>query len=73
MVSRTVYAADYDTITQGEHQTGRCEMDSHADTCIAVADCVVLEYTGQNASAESYLPDYPLKTIPIATVATAYD
>ena len=73
MLSRTVYAVNYDTITQGEHRSGRCEMDSYADTCVAGGNCVVLEYTGQNASVEVYSPDYPSKTIPIAKLATAYD
>jgi hypothetical protein len=73
MVSRAVYAVDYDTITRSGHRTGRCEMDSHADTCVAGGNCVVLKYTGRNAKVEAYSPDYPSKTIPIATVATAYD
>ena len=48
-------------------------MDSHADTCVAGGNCVVLEYTGRSASVKAYSPGYPSKTIPIATVATAYD
>ncbi|KAI2496583.1 Reverse transcriptase (RNA-dependent DNA polymerase) [Fragilaria crotonensis] len=48
-------------------------MDSHADTCVAGSNCVVLEYTGRSAEVEAYSPDYPSKQIPIATVATAYD
>ena len=48
-------------------------MDSHADTCVAGSNCVVLEYTGRYATVEAYSPDYPSKRIPIATVATAYD
>ena len=52
---------------------GRCEMDSHADTCVAGSNCVILEYTGRTAEVEAYSPDYPSKQIPIATVATAYD
>ena len=55
------------------HHPGRCEMDSHADTCVAGSNCVVLEYTGRSAEVEAYSPDYPSKQIPIATVATAYD
>ncbi|KAI2510326.1 hypothetical protein MHU86_4050 [Fragilaria crotonensis] len=73
MVSRAVYAVDYDAITKGDHRAGRCEMDSHADTCVAGGNCVVLEYSGRNATVEAYSPDYPSKTVPIATVATAYD
>ncbi len=45
----------------------------HADTCVAGGNCIVLEYTGRNAMVEAYSPDYPSKTILIATVATAYD
>jgi len=48
-------------------------MDSHADTCVAGNNCIVLEYTGRSAEVEAYSPDYPSKQIPIATVATAYD
>lgn len=48
-------------------------MDSHADTCVAGSNCVVLEYTGRMAEVEAYSPDYPSKQVPIATVATAYD
>ena len=48
-------------------------MDSHADTCVAGGNCVVLEYTGRSAEVEAYSPDYPSKKVPIATVATAYD
>ena len=73
MVSRAVYAVNYDTIQKGDHRVGRCEMDSHADTCVAGDNCVALEYTGRYATVEAYLPDYPSKRIPIATVATAYD
>jgi hypothetical protein len=48
-------------------------MESHADTCVAGSNCIVLEFTGRNATVEAYSPDYPSKEIPIATVATAYD
>ena len=48
-------------------------MDSHADTCVAGSNCVVLEFTGRHATVEAYSPDYPSKQVPIATVATAYD
>ena len=73
MVSRAVYSVNYDALRTADHSTGRCEMDSHADTCVAGSNCVVLEYTGRTAEVEAYSPDYPSKTIPIATVATAYD
>ena len=73
MVSRAVYSINYDAIKGEGHRSGRCEMDSHADTCVAGNNCIVLEYTGRTAEVEAYSPDYPSKKIPIATVATAYD
>ena len=73
MISRAVYSVNYDAIRGESHRPGRCEMDSHADTCVAGSNCVVLEYTGRVAAVEAYSPDYPSKQVPIATVATAYD
>ena len=73
MISNKVYSLNYDAIQHGDHRTGRCEMDSHADTCVAGSNCTVLEYTGRSATVEAYSPDYPSKEIPIATVATTYD
>ncbi|KAI2502129.1 hypothetical protein MHU86_12359 [Fragilaria crotonensis] len=73
MVSRSVYSVNYDAIRGDGHRMGRCEMDSHADTCVAGSNCVILEYTGSTAEVEAYSPDYPSKQGPIATVATAYD
>jgi hypothetical protein len=72
MLSMAVYAVNYDAIRGDGHRSGRCEMDSHADTCVAGSNRVVLEFTGQTAEVEAYSPDYPSKQIPIATVATAY-
>jgi hypothetical protein len=73
MVSRSVYSVNYDAIQGADHCSGRCEMDSHADTCVAGSNCVVLKYTGRYAEVEAYSPDYPSKRIPIAMVAKAYD
>ena len=73
MVSRGIFALNYNVADTSESRQGRCEMDSHADTCVAGDNCTVLEYTGRNATVEAYTPDYPSKEIPIATVATAYD
>ena len=30
----------------------RCEMDSHANTCVAGSNCVVLEFTGRTAEVK---------------------
>ena len=73
MISREVYSMNYEAVGKMDQRAGRCEMDSHADTCVAGSNCTVLEYTGRFATVEAYSPDYPSKEIPIATVATTYD
>ena len=50
-----------------------CELDSHADTIVAGANCVVLHYTGQECDVSPYRDDYsPVTNIPIVTAATAW-
>ena len=51
----------------------RCEMDSHADTCVAGPNFVVDEYTGENCDVVPYSNDYqPIKGVPIVNASTAY-
>jgi hypothetical protein len=53
---------------------GPCELDSHADTCVAGANCVVLEETAQNVNVSAFMDHHKtLENVPIVTVATAYD
>jgi hypothetical protein len=54
---------------------GRLELDTHADTCVAGANTVVLDLTGKHVSVTPFCEDeHELITeIPIATVATFYD
>jgi len=53
---------------------GQTELDSHADTCIAGANTVPLWFTEHHASVSPFIGEYkPLKDIPIASVATAWD
>jgi hypothetical protein len=73
MISREVYSMNYEAVSMMDQRAGRCEMDSHADTCVAGANCTILEYTGRFATVEAYSPDYPSKEIASATVATTYD
>ena len=37
---------------------GRCELDSHADTIVAGANCIILQYTGQECSVHPYSDSY---------------
>ena len=54
---------------------GRLELDTHADTCVAGANTVVLDLTGKQVSVTPFCKEeYELiAEIPISTVATAYD
>ena len=52
----------------------RSELDSHADTCVAGCNMVVLEDTGLTVSVTPFSSEYDaLKGVPIVTAATAYD
>ncbi len=64
MVSKAVYSVNYDAIQSDNHRAGQCEMDSHADTCAAGTNCVVIEYTGRTAEIESIRPTTPQRRYP---------
>ena len=52
---------------------GKCEMDSHADTCCAGANFIMLTPTGAVCDVSPYDSSYePRKNLPIATCATVY-
>jgi hypothetical protein len=54
--------------------SGLCELDSHADTCIASANCVILEVTNQTVNVSAFTDVHDvMNDIPIVTAATAYD
>jgi hypothetical protein len=49
-------------------------MGSHADTCVAGCNMVMLEDTRLTVSVTPFTPEYnALKGIPIVSAATAYD
>ncbi len=52
-----------------------CELDSHADTCIAGPNCRVLEYTGYTVNVSGFSDKLhgPIENVPIVKAATAYD
>ena len=60
-----------------DHSTvinGRCELDSHADTCVAGRNCVVLEDTEQTVSVSAFTDKHQtFNNVPVVTAATAYD
>ncbi len=54
--------------------SGTCELDLHADTCVAGSNCIVLEYTQQTVNVSGFAPEHgELTNIPIVTAATAFD
>jgi predicted metallo-beta-lactamase superfamily hydrolase len=70
-ISRTVYQRHYDHTTT---ISGRCELDSHTDTCIAGENCIVLEYTDQTVNVSAFSDRHkPLENVPIVTATTEYD
>ena len=51
-----------------------CSLDSHADTCCAGENCVLLEDTGKVVRVSAYANTYkPMPNVPIVTAATTYD
>ena len=51
-----------------------CELDSHANTCVAGANCIVLEETNQPVDVTAFSEHLDtMKNVPIVTAATAYD
>jgi len=54
--------------------SGPCELDSHADTCVAGANCIVLEETAQSVNVSAFTDSHQtLENLSIVTAATAYD
>ena len=52
---------------------GKCELDSHADTIVAGANCVILQYTGKECDVSPYREDYEsIENVPIVHAATAW-
>jgi hypothetical protein len=52
----------------------KAELDSHADTTVAGSACKVIEFTEKSCDVYPYSSQYePIKNVPIAKVATAYD
>jgi hypothetical protein len=51
----------------------RCELDSHADTCVAGPNFQVDENTGEHCDVSPYSNDYkPIKDIPIVNASTTF-
>jgi hypothetical protein len=58
------------------NKSGPMELDSHADTCCAGSNCVIVEYTNKTCNVDGFnreTPNDELMGIPIVKAATAYD
>lgn len=62
-----------DEFSSVEGTVARCEMDSHADTCVAGPNFVILEFTGEQCDVTPYTNDYqPITNVSVVNAATAY-
>jgi len=58
---------------RGEDNTNRCELDSHADTIVGGANCVLLDSNGETATVHSFSDERkPFPDVPIGTIATSW-
>jgi hypothetical protein len=52
---------------------GACELDSHADTCVAGSNFILLEEPIRTVNVHAYSPELaPLRGIPVGTAATVW-
>ena len=51
----------------------RIELDTHADSIVAGANCCIMHYTSRECDVSPYRDDYsPIKNVPIVQAATTY-
>jgi hypothetical protein len=56
-----------------EGTKGRCELDSHADTCVVGSNFRAWEFTGITCDVSPFTEEYEaMKDVPIVTAATAW-
>ena len=62
-----------ETVTCDPGTVARCELDTHADTCVAGPNFQLDEYTGDHCDVTPYSTEYqPLKNVPIVNASTAF-
>ncbi len=61
-----------DEFATDQGNVARCELDSHADTCVAGPDFLIFDYTGQQCDVTPYTNDYqPIISVSVVNAATA--
>ena len=69
--TRYIRSSGSATTKHSEHT--RCELDSHADTCVAGANTRILGDADRHVSVQAFTTEYkPQTNIPIASVATLW-
>jgi len=56
-----------------EGNSGKCEMDTHADTCVAGCNFLMCEFDGTTCEVSPFTEEYQAMTnIPVVSAATAW-
>jgi hypothetical protein len=71
--NRDINAVSRGELESEEGTVARCEMDSHADTCVAGPNFSVLEFTGEQCDVTPYTSDYqPITNVSVVNAVTAF-
>ena len=71
--NRRKISASYKIASVEQVQYSRIELDTHADSIVAGANCCIMHYTGRVCDVSPYRDDYsPIKNVPIVKAATSY-
>jgi hypothetical protein len=71
--SRVINAISREELESEEGTVARCEMDSHADTCAAGPNFLVLELSGEQCDVTPYMSDYqPITNVSVVIAITAF-
>ncbi len=65
--------AGIDEFAPDEGNVARCELDLHADTCVAGPNFLILDYTGKQCDVTHYTNGYqPIINVSVVKAATAF-
>ncbi len=71
--NRDINAVSRGELESEEGTVARCEMDSHADTCVAGPNFSVLEFTGEQCDVTPYTSDYqPITNVSVVNAVTTF-
>ena len=71
--NRVINAVSRNEFISEEGTVARSEMDSHADTCVAGPNFMILEFTGEQCDVTPYTNEYqPITNVPVVNAVTAF-